>query len=174
MTHPKLCIMFPFSQVIRQKFCYCHTLASGSFYSGSAVLPSLRRGASYSISWRLCVTLRLDNSPSHTHKHTHTTHKGRKNENAVINHLRGNACGWGRPVECYKSRGHRTVGSESTIWQASRRRADWLVDWLAYRLREVPNSDEGWKPSFKRSRCRSTVCFNSETHLDKSVLTQRE
>ena len=67
-------------ELSHRKFCYCHTVASGSFLfriksKCCSLSPSLslRRGASYSISWHLCVTPRLDNSalPSHTHTHTH-------------------------------------------------------------------------------------------------------
>lgn len=60
------------------------------------LLSLLRPGASYNISWLLCVTLRLDDSalPSHTHNdpQTHTPptwgKKKEKNEKAVINQLR--------------------------------------------------------------------------------------
>lgn len=40
------------------------------------LLSLLRPGASYNISWLLCVTLRLDDSalPSHTHNDPHTRH----------------------------------------------------------------------------------------------------
>lgn len=153
-------------ELSHRKFCYCHTVASGSFLfwikskccflslSLSGVVPHIASVGTYAspLGW---TTLPCEATHTHTHKHTcthkHTTHLGRENEKAVINQLR--ECMWPRVTSwMLRVRGPQNCSEGSR--QSDRQPGEstgWWTDWHTG-PREVPRGDGDWKPFFIRSR----------------------
>lgn len=144
MTHPKLCIMFPSNtsyhiEILLLSYCSLWLI----LFWIKVLLSPLSDVVTHiaSVSRRLCISLRLDNSamPSHIHKNTHTNQpQGEKKMQRLTS-----VCGREHQLNLWIPGGHQSGESKQ---KSDRHGASALIgctDWI-------------------QADC---MCFNSHTHL---------